>query len=82
MLQLVSEPTSWTIETAHLQDASYMHGVVMNACSVSAMMYECMSIPPPPHQRASPQPSRQVCAYDCLVYVLLLCLWFFLRSLV
>ena len=24
-------------------------------------------VPPPPHPRASSQPSRQVCAYDCLI---------------
>ena len=44
---------------------------------VSAMMYECMIIllfvPPPPHPRASPQPSWQVCAYDCLVYMFCFC---------
>ena len=55
----------------------YEQCFVMNACCVSAIMYKSMSmlwfVPQSPHPRADPQPSRQVCAYDCLICMFCFC---------
>ena len=70
---LVSEPSSWTIETTTLTDACvYPVNVCLRAlCCMGlfkAFRSFCSGLDPHPHQSTDPQPTGQVC------FLLLLCL--------